>query len=445
MTCTLSICLITKNEEHNLKRCINSVKKIADEIIVVDTGSTDSTIKLAKSLGAKVFSYQWVNDFSKARNFALDKCTKDWIFVIDADEALHKDNDTILKNSLLTTDKEGLYMQLNNIIGTTIINQNPTLRLFKNNKSYRYENKLHEQIVQSIGNSGEDVFGSTNAILNHYGYDHNVVNMDNKSERNIDILNSYIEEEKDSIYYFGLANEYMKLGKLLESKDLLIKALDYKGKDQGVSTYAALSLVQCCIQLEEFSTGLKYVNKFLKQYPDFKDLYFLKSACNGSLMKYSDSYIALTIFNSIPINTAKYPYFSFETNNDIPTLLTTLSQTRIPHSKKLVTTVITVSDINSNYKDTILNCNEISDEILVIDTTATKNISSIVTECGGTYISFDNTSLEELKFSLKSKCTSKWILYLDENKTLTHEARYQLVRNLSIGSIPKEYTIEKNF
>ena len=74
---TLSLCMITKNEEKNISRCLDSIKDIVDEIIIVDTGSTDKTIEIAKSYGANIYHYKWNNDFSKARNVSLQKATKD--------------------------------------------------------------------------------------------------------------------------------------------------------------------------------------------------------------------------------------------------------------------------------------------------------------------------------------------------------------------------------
>ena len=82
---TLSVCIIAKNEEKFLPDCIDSIKTVANEIILVDTGSSDRTVEIAKSYNCKVFNFPWQNDFSKARNFALEKAQSDWILSIDAD------------------------------------------------------------------------------------------------------------------------------------------------------------------------------------------------------------------------------------------------------------------------------------------------------------------------------------------------------------------------
>jgi len=91
---TLSICMMVKNEADNLRRCLPSLKGIADELIVIDTGSTDDTMKIAESAGAKVFEHPWENDFSKHRNQSVSYATGDWVFIIDADEELFLEDAT---------------------------------------------------------------------------------------------------------------------------------------------------------------------------------------------------------------------------------------------------------------------------------------------------------------------------------------------------------------
>src|SRR3990167_8792325 len=96
---TISLCMITKNEEKWLEQCLNSVKEIVDEIIIVDTGSTDKTKEIAKKFNAKFFDFKWIGDFSAARNESLNHATKDWILVLDADETIAKEDLEKIKNS----------------------------------------------------------------------------------------------------------------------------------------------------------------------------------------------------------------------------------------------------------------------------------------------------------------------------------------------------------
>ncbi len=86
----LTLSMIVKNEEKYLEDCLKSVRGVADEIVIVDTGSTDHTIEIAQEYNAKLFHYTWINDFSAARNYALEKSTGDWVLYLDADERLSK-------------------------------------------------------------------------------------------------------------------------------------------------------------------------------------------------------------------------------------------------------------------------------------------------------------------------------------------------------------------
>src|SRR3989304_469377 len=94
----ISLCLIVKNEAKMLPRCIDSFQESFDELIVVDTGSSDDTIKIAESLGAKTFCFEWKNDFSKARQFAFDQATSDMILWCDADDILRAGDGMKIRN-----------------------------------------------------------------------------------------------------------------------------------------------------------------------------------------------------------------------------------------------------------------------------------------------------------------------------------------------------------
>ena len=102
----ISLCMIVKNEEDTIARCINSVKDIVDEIIIVDTGSTDNTLKILKNLNIVPYRFEWINDFSAARNFSFSKATKDYILWLDADDILNPDDIELFKNlkNTLTPD-----------------------------------------------------------------------------------------------------------------------------------------------------------------------------------------------------------------------------------------------------------------------------------------------------------------------------------------------------
>lgn len=143
---SLSVCLIVKNEEKVLRRCLNCVKKIADEIIVVDTGSTDKTIAIAKHFTKNIFTFVWCDDFSKARNYSFSKATCDYIMWIDADDII-LDSEIRKINNLKKVLNKDVYM-LKYISGTPD-NQLEFFRerIIKNCQSAKWNGFIHETIT----------------------------------------------------------------------------------------------------------------------------------------------------------------------------------------------------------------------------------------------------------------------------------------------------------
>ncbi len=149
---TISLCMIAKNEERVLKRCLDSVADLVDELIIVDTGSTDATMEIAASYpGAKVYEFAWINDFAAARNFAFSKATQEYIYSADADEVLDEENRErfkILKQVLLP-EVEIVQMKYGNQLRFgTVYNYDEEYRpkLFKRLRTFEWEEAIHETI-----------------------------------------------------------------------------------------------------------------------------------------------------------------------------------------------------------------------------------------------------------------------------------------------------------
>ena len=148
---TISLCMIVKNEEKNLERCLKSYAPLMDEIIVVDTGSTDKTKEIASRFTDKIYDFKWVDDFSAARNFSFEKATCDYIFSADADEVLDEENReqfAILKQVL---DEEIEIVQMyygNQFQNGTIYNYDCELRpkLFKRLRNFTWIEPIHETV-----------------------------------------------------------------------------------------------------------------------------------------------------------------------------------------------------------------------------------------------------------------------------------------------------------
>lgn len=195
---TLSLCMIVKNEEKHLARCLSSVKDVADEIIIVDTGSTDKTIEIAESFCAKIFHFDWVNDFSAARNFALSKCIGDWILYLDADEELNHNSIEEVKRYKSHTPA-GVYCTVKSH-GSASANGSVMKypRLFAKVPKVEFVGKVHEQIIDSLKKNKIPLIESEIEII-HHGYAIDEDGLLKKKERNLSLLLSS-ENKKSNVY-----------------------------------------------------------------------------------------------------------------------------------------------------------------------------------------------------------------------------------------------------
>ncbi|MDD2889882.1 MAG: glycosyltransferase family 2 protein, partial [bacterium] len=149
---SISLCMIVKDEEKNLPRCLDSFKDLVDEIIVVDTGSTDKTVEIAKSYGAKVYYFKWCDDFSAARNESLKYVTKEWILIIDADEYIDEENRKKIGTLLQNPEYDAYAISTRNffIPYSPAFDVNILIRLFKNIPGICYSGVIHNDLEESM-------------------------------------------------------------------------------------------------------------------------------------------------------------------------------------------------------------------------------------------------------------------------------------------------------
>ena len=148
---TVSLCMIVKNEERILARCLDSLAGLMDEIVIVDTGSTDATKEIAARYTEQIYDFAWTGDFSEARNFAFSKAQMEYIYSADADEVLDEENRAAflrLKETLLPEIEIVQMYYANQLSHGTIYNYDKELRpkLFKRNRTFRWQGAIHEQI-----------------------------------------------------------------------------------------------------------------------------------------------------------------------------------------------------------------------------------------------------------------------------------------------------------
>jgi len=219
----LSACLIVKNEARLLPHCLESISTFVDEIIVVDTGSEDNTVEIARRYSAKVHHFKWVDDFSAARNASLDHATGDWIFYIDADETVDQANAARIrkiitsesitqgKNIMAVTVRQRIPQQVDNIANAYY---SEYCRIFRSHPAIRFEGAIHEQILPSIERLGGKVLRS-DIVVYHWAYAADKNKKRQRAERNLRFLLSELKRiPNDPFVHFNLGMTYRELGQL---------------------------------------------------------------------------------------------------------------------------------------------------------------------------------------------------------------------------------------
>jgi len=205
---TISCVMITKNEEPNLMRCLNTVREFVDEIVVVDTGSVDATTSIAARYTDKVLSIEWPEDFSIARNASLAPATGDWVFWIDADELLL--GALNMRKYTRTNLFNGFVIRQNHLMLDYHAQPDVPVRLFRNNQGYKFFGVIHEHCEESMDNPIHPSLMLPDVDIAHFGYITEAVRRTKCKDRNIALL------LKDRAQ-----NPHRKLGTVLMMRDYI--------------------------------------------------------------------------------------------------------------------------------------------------------------------------------------------------------------------------------
>lgn len=251
----ISLCMIVKNEELTLERCLKSVEGLFDEIIIVDTGSTDNTKQIAKNWTPNVFDFKWIDDFSAARNFSFSKATKDYIMWLDADDVMFENDKQKfleLKNTL-SEDVDMVYMPYNIDFDES---GNPTFsyyreRLVKKNKNPIWIEPIHEVISME----GKYIF--SDIAINHKKI------KANPKGRNLKIYYKMLKEKKpfSPRMQFYFARELMFNGKYKRAISAFNKFLDDPNGWHENKIQACIDLSTCYKSLNMPDLALKSLFK----------------------------------------------------------------------------------------------------------------------------------------------------------------------------------------
>ncbi|HWL24552.1 MAG TPA: glycosyltransferase [Ureibacillus sp.] len=278
---SISLCMIVKNEEKVLNRCLTSVSKFVDEIIIVDTGSSDNTKKIASEYTSNIYDFNWINDFSAARNFAASKASGEWILVLDADEYVDEENFQSFISEL--TKDNGIYdaytakiLNFSGNFGEHLI-QNLHDRVYKNNGEISYYRKIHEQFKNNDNTPVKTK--NSSLLIFHSGYLNRTVKEKEKSERNKELLDLEMMGENNKDFdYFNFGNEYFSMGKYSEALEAYLKAYKYKRDFRlaWVST-TLIQIIICLINLKRYNEALSVLIDAENIYENSPEFLYLKS------------------------------------------------------------------------------------------------------------------------------------------------------------------------
>lgn len=313
MGARLSVCLLIRNEEKYLFRCLSSVKNVADEIIVVDTGSTDNSLEIAGRFTGHIYTFEWCDDFSAARNFALEKASGEWVLVLDGDEELDADSEKSLRNKIDNGGAEAYLIKVINYYenGNELLSApDVILRLFRNNKEYRYTGIIHEQVINSIlsYNPEAKIEIAEDICIFHYGYMKEPLESKEKLKRNMGLLLKAAAGDPDNIlnrYHLGI--EYYRAREFEKALDHFLFA--YSRADLRAVYVPKLmrNTALCYYFLGRPEDALMFIdNEWAKVFPDQGDLFYLKGVICRDLGYYYQAYEAFKRSLSVPAQPAYY-------------------------------------------------------------------------------------------------------------------------------------------
>lgn len=226
----LTLCMITKNEEKFLEKCLKSVQGLVDEIVIVDTGSTDKTKEIASKFTDKIFDFKWCDDFAAARNESLKQATGNWILVLDADERLLESEKEKIKQLVNNWEVDGFQLITKNYSDNSSIRgwrdgwfPSLKVRLFQNGKGIKFEGAVHEMVENSIQGKVERV----SVFVEHLGK-----SSEDKREYYLELARKKTKENPSAKAFHELGVQYKALGFFAEAAENFEKSIEMDGKER---------------------------------------------------------------------------------------------------------------------------------------------------------------------------------------------------------------------
>ena len=316
----VSLCMIVKNEERFLEQCLASAHGMVDEIVVVDTGSTDSTVAIAQRFGARVQTREWRNDFAWARNEALKLATKRWVLVLDADEEiLPESREALALLKSAPAYNVGVWVRCQNRAddyqGTGAMSH-ALVRLFPNHERIKYRGLIHEFVAMDDDATGIKAVPSPVSIV-HHGYLKEVVAQRNKGERNLEIVKAATEQDpSDPFNWFNLGMTAHLMGREEEALAGFERMRELNGNQprgfmpNGLSTLADIYTEK----LKQPEKGLQIARECLAFSPRYANAHFAIGKALVELRRFDEAREAY----AEAIEDGKYLTQQFVVDDEVP-------------------------------------------------------------------------------------------------------------------------------
>ena len=266
----LSLCMIVKNEAANLAQCLTSVKDLVDEMVILDTGSSDRTLEIAKEFGAITASQAWGDDFAAARNEALKLVTGDWVLVLDGDEVFNINAIKDLK-SAIAQENILVVNLIRHEIGATQSPYSAVSRLFRNHPAIKFSRPYHETIDDSVlallkQESHWNIVELPMVSILHSGYTPEALQTQNKASRAKSLLEKAFKDNPNDPYICSkLGVLYLQLGQEKEGLKLLKQGLKANTASAPISFELHYHLANAYLHQKKWELANKHYQKAINQ------------------------------------------------------------------------------------------------------------------------------------------------------------------------------------
>ncbi|MBU1626958.1 glycosyltransferase, partial [bacterium] len=275
-----SLNIIVKDEEKNLREILKNVQNVFDEVIIVDIGSKDLSPNIAGELGVKVITHRWMEDFSKVRNMALEKSTGEWIFYIDANERINRDDAVMIKSLIDKPTKfDAFLFPVITMVESKELESLEMIRLFRNNNEYSFQGRVFEQIGPSIIKNGGKIKRIKDIkILNNIS---SIDSIQENVKRNLNLLKKQLEDEpKDPYMLTQTAWTAYKASDLLFAKKTAAKVLKIQNAPDTFRFRCFLLLGKIALDEKDHVKCEEFFDLALSLDPKSRELFFLLGLLN---------------------------------------------------------------------------------------------------------------------------------------------------------------------